>query len=187
MRWLAIGLVAIAVASGVWLAVGSSRDRTEVRDEVMGDAPGASASGQGAVETTPTATPTPEEPIAPPADHYIDDSGRLSLSAASLPARGAVTFGLALDEKALGTGQDPLATVVVSTGDGRRLELSATPVAGLRSGVRLEVDAAWLEPGLYMIQIRTAEKTALPLRRYVLEVRAAPAPQASKEVPEDLR
>ncbi len=179
-RWLMMGLVAIVVLSGVWLAVGSPRDTPSTSDtsdtkEVMGEASDALTSRPRATQMTPTLN----EPITRAPDYYIEKGGRLSLDAASLPDDGVVTFGLALDEEALGGGQDPLSAIVVSAGDGRRLELSATPVGGSRSGVRLEVDSAWFEPGLYMIQIRTAEKTALPLVRYVLEVRADLAPQTT--------
>jgi hypothetical protein len=174
-RWLAIGLIASGLAAGLWLAVGSSQDTRELMDEA---APTALAPGQGAIETRPPPTlePSPEVPIAPPPDYHIEEGGRLSLDAVSVRGRGVVTLGLALEKEALGGGKNPLSAVVVSAADGRRLELSATPEAGLESGVRLEVDSSWLEPGLYMIQIRTAEKTALPLRRFVLEVRPAVAP-----------
>ena len=172
-RRLAIGLVAIGVVGGFWLAVGSQQDTPEA----MGEAQEPPASGQGAADARPRLVPTPEEPITQPADHHIEPAdyriekgGRLSLSRTSLPADGVVTLGLALDKKALGDGQDPLRAVVVSASDGRRLELSATPVHGPQSSARLEIDSTWLEPGLYMIQIRTAEKIALPLSRYVLEV-----------------
>lgn len=179
MRWLAIGVVAIGVASGLWFAVGSSQDTPEI----VGETPDTLASGQAPIETKPTPMlmPTPEEPVTPPPDYHIERSGRLSLDVSSLPADGVVTFGLALDEDALGGGQDPLPAVVVSASDGRRLELSATPAGGAQSGARLEIDSAWFEPGLYMIQIRTKEKTALPLLRYVLEVKAAVAPPAPDE------
>ncbi len=173
-RWLAIGLVAIGVATGLWLALAPSQDASEV----MGEASDPPASEQKAVETKPTLAPAPDEPITPLPDYHIEEGGRLSLNAMSLPAGGVVTLGLALGKEALGGGKDPLSAVVVSASDGRRLELSATPVAGLQSSVRLEVDSTWFKPGLYMIQIRTAEKTALPLRRYVLEVRGALAPPA---------
>ncbi len=167
-RSLVIGLVAIGVVSGLWFAMDSSRDTPEA----IGEAPDTLASGQGAIETRPTVTLTPEEPITPPADYHIEAGGRLSLSVTSLPAGGVVTLGLALGKEALGGGQDSLPVVVVSASDGRRLELLTTPVAGLQGSARLEVDATWLRPGLYMIQIRTAEKTAFPLSRYVLEVGA---------------
>ena len=179
-RWLAIGLVAIGVVTGLWFAVGASQNTPQV----MGEAPDTPASGQGAIETWPTLIPTPAESITPPPDYHIEQGGRLSLSATSLPAGGVVTLGLALDKEALGGGQHPLPAVVVSASDGRRLELRATPVAGLQSSARLEVDSAWLKPGLYMIQIRTAEKTAFPLSRYVLEVGADDAAQARPAHPE---
>jgi hypothetical protein len=165
-RWLTIGLVAIAVAGAVWLAVGSSRDGREGPDATAG----APTSGPQATETETALAPTQEAPAPAPADYHVEEGGRLSLDAASLPEGGAVTFALALDPKALGGGEAPLSTVIVSADDGRRLELRATPVAGPQGGARLTLDPAWLEPGLYMIQVRTAEKTPLPLRRYVLEV-----------------
>ena len=132
-RWLAMGLVAIGVAGAVWLAVGSSHDTPEV----MREARATPAAGQGAIETKSLLRPSPDEPITPPPDHHIEESGRLSLDAMSLPAGGVVTLGLALDKKAL-DGERALSAIVVSAGDGRRLELSATPGAGLKSGVRLE-------------------------------------------------
>jgi hypothetical protein len=46
--------------------------------------------------------------------------------------------------------------------------------------VRQDIDAAWLEPGQYLIQLRTAERVALPLRRYVIEIHASPAVETAK-------
>jgi hypothetical protein len=168
-RLLLVGVVAVGVAIAVWVAVPSSRDTTEVVRET----PAKPAPGQPPIETETERTATPEEPPSTVPDYRIEQGGRLSLDARSLPAAGVVTLGLALDEDALGGGQDPLPAVIVSASDGRRLELLANPAPGSEGGVALGVDSAWLQPGSYMIQIRTAEKTALPLRRYVLEVRAA--------------
>jgi hypothetical protein len=176
----AIALVAFGVAIGVWLALDSSRDLPET-----GGAPLAASAPRAAEKESTTTMPGPGEPTSSPADlrpdFRIEEGGRLSLDAHSMPVSGVVRFGLALDREALGAGQDPLPAVVVSAGDGRRLELAAIPVAGSQSGVRLDLDAAWLEPGLYMIQLRTAEKVALPLRRYVIEVHASPAAKTADE------
>jgi hypothetical protein len=184
-RWVAIGFVAIGIASGLWLAVSLSQETPKDMREVADTT--ASVQQEGETRSEPTSPPAPQEPIVSPPDYQIEEGGRLSLNALSLPTAGVITFGLALDREALGTGRDPLSAVVISAGDERRLELSAEPVAGLRSSVRLEVDASWLRPGMYMIQIRTAEKTALPLRRYVLEVRAALGPEQTREGSGDMR
>jgi hypothetical protein len=179
-----VALVALGVAIGVWLALDSSRDLP-----VTGGAPLAASAPRAAEKESTTTMPGPGEPTSPPADlgpdFRIEEGGRLSLDAHSMPVSGVVRFGLALDREALGAGQDPLPAVVVSAHDGRRLELAAIPVAGLQSGVRLDLDAAWLEPGQYMIQLRTAEKVALPLRRYVIEVHAPPAAETGDEASAD--
>jgi hypothetical protein len=60
--------------------------------------------------------------------------------------------------------------VVIVSLDGRRIETTAAPEAGSGSGLRLELEAEWLRPGSYMIEVTTAEKIPLHLRRYVLEV-----------------
>jgi hypothetical protein len=78
------------------------------------------------------------------------------------------TFGLPLADDA--RGDEPLAARVVSL-EGRVLDLEVTPVAGEGGGVQLEIEADWLQPGRYMIQIKTREKSALQLRRFVLEVK----------------
>ena len=66
-------------------------------------------------------------------------------------------------------GSEPLSVRVVSL-DGRRIETTAAPAAGSGSGLRLELEPEWLRPGRYMIEVTTAEKIPLHLRRYVLEV-----------------
>ena len=48
------------------------------------------------------------------------------------------------------------------------------------SGLRLELEPEWLRPGRYMIQVTTAEKTPLHLRRYVIEVQSSPARRAGR-------
>lgn len=155
-RLLIASVVGLGVALGVWLAMGLSGESSDTGSEV----PGALADDPG---------PPPDEP-APATDYSIDEGGRLSLDASSLPDGESLTFGLALAAEA--RGDEPLPAVVVSAEDGRRLELLAIPVAESESGLRLEVDADWLKPGRYMVQIKTTEKI-LPLRRYVIEVHGA--------------
>ena len=40
-----------------------------------------------------------------------------------------------------------------------------------RTSARYEIDAAWLAPGRYVIEVKTTEQSHFPLRRYALEVR----------------
>ena len=54
------------------------------------------------------------------------------------------------------------------------LEIEAQPVDGSGSGLRLELEPAWLTPGRYMIQMEIAAgQSPLGVRRYVLEVDAS--------------
>lgn len=118
-----------------------------------------------------SAAPTPDgpPPPLPIPDYLIEERGRLSILAAYLPEKEVVSFALALPDEA--RGEESLAAVIVSVSDKRRIEATATPNAGSGTGVRLEMEARWLTPGLYMIQLSTAEKTPLALRRYVLEIK----------------
>ncbi len=155
-RWLIVAFVAIGVAIGVWLAMDLEQQAsvTEIGAAVApSDEPGA---------------PAPE-PSGPPAPALrIAESGRISIEAASLPAGQVLTLVLGLGDEA--RGSEPLPVRVVSL-DGRRIETTAAPAAGSGSGLRLELEPEWLRPGRYMIEVTTAEKIPLHLRRYVLEVR----------------
>jgi hypothetical protein len=154
-HWRIGALLGIGVTIGVWLAVDLARQAPDAESRA---------------EVAPADDPSPpaQEPEALPApDLRIAEGGRLSIDAASLRDAEVLALGLALTDEARGDG--PLPARVVSV-DGRRLEIIAAPVAGRDSGLRLEIEANWLKPGRYMIEISTAENTPLPLRRYVLEV-----------------
>ena len=40
-----------------------------------------------------------------------------------------------------------------------------------RTSARFEIDPAWLEPGRYVVEVKTTEQSHFPLRRYAIEVR----------------
>jgi hypothetical protein len=104
-----------------------------------------------------------------PAPAYrIADQGRLTLDHELLPDQGPIVLVLALDDSLRGPGDRP---VLIVASDGRRLETKASPLPGVDSGVRLEVDRTFLLAGLYMIQVESAESHPLNLRRYVLELK----------------
>jgi hypothetical protein len=100
--------------------------------------------------------------------YRIADQGRLTLDRELLPDQGPIVLVLALDDSLRGPGDRP---VLIVASDGRRLETKASPVPGVDSGVRLEIDRTFLLTGLYMIQVESAESHPLNLRRYVLELK----------------
>jgi hypothetical protein len=154
-RWLIAAFAAIGVAFGAWLAM----DREPQAPEAGGGAAVAPSVEPGA--------PAPEPPGPPAPALRVAESGRISIDAASLRNGEVLALGLALADEA--RGSEPLSVRVVSL-DGRRIETTAAPVAGSGSGLRLELETEWLRPGRYLIEVTTAEKIPLHLRRYVLEV-----------------
>ena len=94
--------------------------------------------------------------------------GRLTLEKDALPYEGPLSLALDLPDEARGIGAHAIRIVSL---DGRRLETTATPLPGSGTGVQVEIDTAFLSRGRYMIEIDTAEKHALQIRRYVLELK----------------
>lgn len=153
-RFLAIGLAALALlAVGIWLAMAP----TAPPGPPSNPAPGTSVSAMAT-------NPLDRAQIG----HRIPEHGRLSLETGDLPMNGALELALDLPDEA--RGNDPLSVVIASV-DGRRLEAIAAIAPGSGTGVQLEIDSIWLEPGRYMISVKTAEASHFPLRRYVLEIR----------------
>ena len=65
---------------------------------------------------------------------------------------------------------DALPARIVAMDDGRELKLSDAAVAAARDRVSVEIDAGWLAPGRYLIEIQTTELSHFALRRYLLEI-----------------
>ena len=97
----------------------------------------------------------------------IAERGRLRLERDALPTTGPLVLSLDMPDEARG---EEARDVVIASVNGRRLETVAAPLPGPGSGVQLEIDGDWLEPGSYMISVKTAEASHFPLRRYVLIV-----------------
>jgi hypothetical protein len=155
-RWV-VGLALVAtIAVGSWLVLGGSPDGP--------DGPAAA--------TAPAAAPAPPTPAAAPLTEIpelrIAANGRLALDEAALPEQGPLTLALELTDEARGSGERQ---VRVISANGRRIDTTASPLSGAGSGVRLELDPAFLSPGRYMIEIDTVDNHPLRIRRYVLEVR----------------
>ena len=55
--------------------------------------------------------------------------------------------------------------------DSRTLKVWAPMVGAERMHATFEVHPGWLEPGRYIVEVKTTERTHFPLRRYVFNVR----------------
>lgn len=99
---------------------------------------------------------------------HIAENGRLSLSLAELPVGESLPLNLRMPDEARSEGTRPVRVVDVERQ--RMLETTGAVVSGADTGLQIEIDPDWLRPGLYMIEVDTAEKRPLALRRYVLEL-----------------
>jgi len=169
-RWRLVAVCVVGLAIGTWVAMGSLQGGEDAEGRVTttstGDSIPPDPDTHSSSSDPGTSSRGPLDRAAP--DYRIAESGRLALEATSSGQGGVLAFGLALAEEA--GGVEPLAVRVVSV-DGRVLDTTAVRMDTARGDVRVEIDADWLRPGKYMIQVKTAEKVAFPLRRYVLEVR----------------
>ncbi len=162
--WIGVVIALVAIAAiGFWLV--GQRDEAlpgSATPEQSADATPSEPPGAGA----PEPEPEPEAVKAPAV--VIEDKGRLKVVLASLQEGEVAAVGLAMPDDA--RGDAPLETRVIDATRERVIDLEAIPISGEGAGVRLEIDPEWLEPGQYLIQVRTAEKSHFPVRRYVLEV-----------------
>lgn len=139
-RWLMMALAGVVLALAAWLTVDPLQTPRDFSSQASS---------------------------RPTADHSLAERGRLTIEASSLRKGEVLRLDLALADEA--HTDEPLAARVVSS-DGRVLDLSAVPVGGAGGGVQLAIDADWLQPGRYLIQLTTTEQSPFPLRRYVLEI-----------------
>ena len=118
------------------------------------------------------------EPSEPAEPIVFPESKRLQIHEDDLTRHRQIPFRVALAADALGTGSRP---VRASSDDGRHLEFDGEVIpdpaaAGVQDEssaagyVQFDLERDWLEPGVYVIQVRTAEVSAVPLRRYVLQI-----------------
>lgn len=164
-RWLIGGLCGAALAVGLWIAMAPVAPPDDLMLE--GETTRVSDRGSGKTEASESARAL-VDPDLPRAHHKISESGRLTIDSASFGDADELNLSLELAKDA--RGDSPLSVRIVSV-DGRVLDTSAQARNNTDDSVQIGVDKNWLQPGRYMIQIKTAEKTALPLRRYVLEIK----------------
>lgn len=120
----------------------------------------------------PAAEPAPSSGVAAAAPAAsgplaVGSGQTLTLSATSLPAARPLAVELRLPEPSADADPRP---VRVYAPDGRQLEIQAPLADSERRGVRVEIPAAWLAPGRYVVEVETTERSHFPLRRYVLQV-----------------
>jgi hypothetical protein len=119
-------------------------------------------------ETGQSLTAADPQPVRA-SSQRISENGRLSVSLADLREGDVLALDLQMPDEARGEG--PRQVRVVDAERQRRLDTTGTPVSGADSGLRIEIAPDWLRPGLYMIEVDTAEKKLMPLRRFVLELK----------------
>ncbi len=154
LLWIAVVAGVAVFGAATWFTRSGSQEGSEV-------------TGRERIEHAPQAGSVAGLDTVDPA-FRIAEHGRLSLDADALPEAGPLSLVLDLPDQARGQG---LRTIRIVSTDGRRIETTASPLAGAGTGVQLEIDSGFLSRGLYMIEIDTMENTPLQIRRYVLELK----------------
>ena len=170
-RWWIVLLCGVGLAIAAWLVLDPSGGEPGADRPVAGKPGGSSLDKRPATTNSPLeksreAADGPQNEREP--DYRMPASGRLTIEASSLPEKGALVLGLAMVEE--DGGVEPLAVRIASV-DGRVFDTTAVRQHSTAPDVRIPIDTDWLQPGQYMVQIKTAGTGPLPLRRYVLEVR----------------
>jgi hypothetical protein len=168
--------LAVAAAVVVWQIAlfsfdGGGGDAAHPADAMPPPAPAPREPAPREPEATRIETPAPaaDEFVAgAPADYALTSNELATLEAARLPADRPVILGLVLPVPS--PSPEPLRVVVVGE-DGRELRAQAKVADRDGASANLEIEAGWVTPGTYLIHLTTNERSALPLRRYPLEVR----------------
>jgi hypothetical protein len=119
----------------------------------------------------PAATTQPAPPSAtspPAATHAVAPSQTLQLERAAFPASGPVRVSLELPE--MSADGEPRPVRLISQPDHRILEIPGALDSG-RTAATIEVDPGYLQPGTYLVEVKTTEQSHFPLRRYFIVVR----------------
>jgi hypothetical protein len=125
--------------------------------------------GNSGTATTERADP-PEVPTTSAGGEFhvhYRDSPRLEMRVDALPERGPVIAAIELPAESRAEAEQRVRVVAM---DGRRLDLLATPLPESAGGIRIEIDPGFLKPGVYMIEVETADLHPLAFRRFFLEL-----------------
>lgn len=121
-----------------------------------------------APESQPDAQSEPVEQRATSPESPLPPAGRLVLESSELAEGVPLTVHLALPEPS--HDGEPRPVRLISQPDHRILELDGA-LSGDRTTAAIEVDPAYLTPGVYLVEVRTTERSHFPLRRYGILVR----------------
>jgi hypothetical protein len=165
-RWRVrrVAAFAAALVVAVFLVLGANHSRESVSE--------AASRQTGPREGAPAESPAGavrDAGMLGPADFSLLSGETLEISADALPAGRPVALRLQLGEPSANAAPRPGRILV----EGREpLELRAAIEGEDRLTARVEVEAGWMAtPGRYIVEIRTTERSHLPLRRYAIEVR----------------
>ena len=114
----------------------------------------------------------PADPNRPEVERGVFDltaGETTSIAAQDLPTERPLVLDLLLP--AALPNADALPARIISMDGSGELKLPDAVVATDRDRVRVQIESGWLSPGRYRIEIETAERSQLALRRYPLEVR----------------
>jgi len=107
--------------------------------------------------------------IEPLAALHLDLGEEREIEAAALPAGEPILLSLAVPIVTDGVGTLPVRLIAE---DGRVLESPGSVRDDDRERAEVAIEPDWLNrPGRYIVEVRTTEKTHLPLRRYAIRVR----------------
>jgi len=70
--------------------------------------------------------------------------------------------------------------LAISTPEREALPIEAAIAGDEERHAALSIPSEWLTPGRYVVEVRTHERSHLPLRRYVLEVSGSEEPRAEQ-------
>jgi hypothetical protein len=143
-------VLAMAAGSALWIA---DREPAPTRE---------AAAAEQAIAPAPViaTASSPSQPLPP--------SGTLELERAAFSASEPVRVSLGLAEPS--ADESPRPVRLISQPDHRILEIEGALGAG-RTAATIEVDPDYLQPGSYLVEVKTTERSHFPLRRYVIVVR----------------
>ncbi len=116
----------------------------------------------------PEAASLPEEITATSPETPLPPTGRLVIDPEQLEAGLPLTVHLGLPEPS--RNEEPRPVRLISQPDNRILELEGR-LSGDRTSAAIAIDPAYLTPGVYLVEVRTTERSHFPLRRYGIVVR----------------
>jgi hypothetical protein len=100
-------------------------------------------------------------------DHAIESGTTLGLAVEQLPSGRPLVLALELGVPSADLEPRPVRVIAP---DGRLLHAGGPVDPDSRRSASLSIDPAWLTPGRYIVEVRTTERTHIPLRRYAIEV-----------------